>query len=157
MPRYDRKCQDCAWTAIDLWEPSDSPRVSCPDCGAPTERAWLQPAAILRDEIDLVQHNGTKDPIRFRSRIERNRWLKQHYYRESGDGTSKGSKSGACMDPQTQMNAASLVARASAEPAKVQRDPSRVAIGITSDEGVIRYLSDQNRVQNRGEFGFGDR
>lgn len=157
MPRYDRACQDCAWHGIDLWEPSEAPKVLCPDCGAPTVRAYLQSTSILRDEIDLVQHNGTKTPIRFRSRIERNRWLKENNYRECGDGDSKGSKSGDCMDPQTMANAAALVARAATQPARGQRDPSKVPIGITSDEGVIRYLSDQNRIQNRGEYGFRDR
>lgn len=157
MPRYDRKCPDCAWTAFDVWEASDAPHVLCPDCGAPTERAWLQPASVLSDEIDMVQHNGTKTPIHFRSRIERNRWLKANHYRECGDGDSKGSKSGDCMDPVTMANAAELVARAATAPTRSYRDPSKAPIGITSDEGVIRYLRDQNRVENRGEYGFSDR
>jgi hypothetical protein len=41
-------------------------------------------ATVRGDEIDFVQHNGTKEPIRFRSRGEFKRWLKEHNY-EVGD------------------------------------------------------------------------
>lgn len=155
MPFYDRICPSCRAEQRDCFEPVVSPAVLCADCGEPTERAWLaKPANILRDEIDFIQHNGTKHPIRFRSRIERNRWLKANNYREVGDGTSKGSKSGDCMDPQTLANAAALVSR---DNRAGWRDPDKAPIGITSDEGVIRYLSDRNRAENRGEFGFSGR
>ena len=155
MPTYDRVCPSCRSEQRDCFEPVSAPVVLCTDCGEPTERAWLaKPANILRDEIDIRQVNGTKEPIRFRSRIERNRWLKQHHYREAGDGTSKGSKSGACIDAQTLANAAALVSR---DNRTGWRDPDRAPIGITSNDGIIRYLSDRNRAENRGEFGFSDR
>ncbi len=37
-------------------------------------------SAVVGDEIDFVQHNGTPVPIRFRSRAEFKRWLKEHHY-----------------------------------------------------------------------------
>jgi hypothetical protein len=156
MPFFDRICRSCGAQIIDSFEPPTPPAILCRDCGEPTERAWLtKPANILRDEIDMVQHAGTKRPIHFRSRIERNRWLKQNNYREAGDGTCKGSKSGACVDSQTLANAAALVSRDGRN--SEWRDPNQAPIGITSDDGVIRYLRDRNRAENRGEFGFSDR
>lgn len=156
MPRYDRKCRDCAWLSYDVWEPAEAPIVPCPDCGAPTERAWLQAASVIGDEIDHVQRNGTKRPIRFRSRLERNRWLKANGYRELDTEESKGARSADCMDPVTMANAAALVARAASAPA-TWRDPDHAPIGITSDEGVIRYLTDRSRAEFRGEYGFAGR
>lgn len=128
----------------------------CGDCGEPTDRAWLsKPANVIGDECDFTQHNGTKIPIRFRSRREHRLWLKKNGYRILDDKTAKGSKSADCMDPYTLAAATALVSRDSR--ASGWRDPSKAPIGITSDEGLIRYLSDQNRVENRGEFGFRDR
>ncbi len=101
MPLYDRKCADCAWVALDVWERVSMPLVVCPDCGAPTHRAWLTKAsAVIGDEIDITQVNGAKDPIRFRSRLERQRWLKANGYREV-DKQVGTSKSARIMDPYT--------------------------------------------------------
>lgn len=155
MPFYDRLCAACGATEIDSFEPMVAPVVLCGTCGSPTVRAWLTtPANILRDEIDMVQHNGAKRPIHFRSRLARNRWLKANGYREVGDGTSKGSASVACIDARMLANATELVSRTNNAG---WRDPDQAPIGITSDDGVIRYLRDKNRAENRGEFGFSDR
>lgn len=37
--------------------------------------------SVVGDECDFVQHNGTKTPIRFRSKLEFRRWCKEHNYR----------------------------------------------------------------------------
>lgn len=93
------------------------PLVACPDCGAPTRRAWLsKAAAIVGDEMDHVQVNGLREPRRFRSKQEHKRWLKEAGY-EIRDGhapmpgtdKSKHGISWATMDPQTLENARYLV------------------------------------------------
>src|ERR1700682_3245076 len=123
MPFFDRICPSCRSEIRDCFEPVVATAVLCPDCGEPTERAWLaKPSNILRDEISITQHNGTKHPIHFTSRIERNRWLKQNNYRALADENAKGSKAGDCMDPVTMANAAELVARAATAPVRGWRD-----------------------------------
>lgn len=96
MPYYDRTCTVCDWQAVDLHEPIDPPTVPpCPACDAPTARAWLtKPPNAVGDECDFVEHNGTKTPIRFRSKIEFKRWLKEQGLRVvdshvSMEGTDK--------------------------------------------------------------------
>lgn len=159
MPFYDRKCPDCGWTKCDSFEPVNALPVLCADCGEPTERAWWigKPANVIGDECDFVQRNGTKTPIHFRSRIKHRQWLKTNHYRISEDKSALGSKSADIMDPVTMANAAELVARAATAPVRGWRDPNKAPIGITSPEGMLRYLSDQNRVENRGEYGFSGR
>ena len=55
----------------------------------------------------------------------------------------------ASMDPQTLANAQTLVARAADAPAVHRADDG--PHGITSDEGVIRYLADRRRAEH-GEY-----
>ena len=157
MPRFDRKCEACGWELRDVWERSDDQRL-CDDCGEPTVRAWLTaPPNVIGDEWDHVQKMGTKHPIHFTSKIEHRRWLKANNYRIMDDGDGKGSKMATALDPQTLANATELVNRAATQKNRGWRDPELAPIGITSDDGVIRYLTDRNRAENRGEFGFSDR
>jgi hypothetical protein len=75
---FDRLCPSCGWRKIDSMEPTEAPAILCDDCGEPTERAWLtKPSNVIGDEIDMISHNGEKHPVRFRSKIEHRRWLKE--------------------------------------------------------------------------------
>lgn len=155
MPRYDRKCPECGWEAIDLWERMDA-KLLCPECGEPTERAYLTTAAsVIGDEMDAVLTNGSKQPWRCRSKQLHRDWLKANGYRikddhvgEQGSDKNKFTSRSVTMDPQTLANATALVTRAALEPA---RGSASETIGLTSNEGVIRYLHDRARIE-RGEF-----
>ena len=156
MPFFDRKCGSCGTLKIDCLEPSEPPTVLCDDCGEPTERVWLSKSSnVIGDECDFVQHNGTKTPIRFRSRGDHKLWLKSHGYRIAEDASAKGSKSAGIMDAYTLEAARTLVSRDNR--ASGWRDPDQAPIGITSDEGVIRFLRDRSRADNFNEFGFSGR
>ncbi len=157
MPRYDRRCPSCGWQAVDLWERMDA-TLACPTCGTPTERAWLTTgsAEVIGDEIDFVQHNGTKEPIRFRSRQMFKDWLRANRFRinDGHVGTQDGDKSKhstrwASMDAYTLAAATELVTRAASAPATSVEDNG--PRGLTSNEGVIRYLENQAHIA-RGEF-----
>lgn len=81
MPLFDRLCHGCGWQAIDVMEPVNPGVVTCPACGDPTERAWLtKPSNVIGDECDFVSHNGERHPVRFRSKLEHRRWLKEKGY-----------------------------------------------------------------------------
>ncbi len=163
MPLYDRQCGSaCGWQALDVWEAVDAPHGVCPACGADTARAWLTRASsVIGDECDFTTRNGEKTPVRFRSKIEHRRWMKERglvimdtHVGAPGSDKSKFTQRAALMDPQTLANATALVSRSGS---KGWRDPDKSPLGITSDDGVIRYLRDVNRAENRGEFGFSDR
>lgn len=129
-PFFDRKCGSCGTEIIDSFEPVTAPVIPCADCGELTERVWLtKPATVIGDEMDHVQVNGTATPIRFRSKGERRRWLKEHGWREKdefkpllGSDKSKfGDKSWATNDPVTAANVKELLERA------FQQKPERSA------------------------------
>jgi hypothetical protein len=83
VPMYDRRCAFCGWTAIDRLEAIAAWILPCPECGQPTERAWLtKPPAAIGDEMDHVQVNGLNQPRRFRHKSERKRALKEAGWRE---------------------------------------------------------------------------
>lgn len=122
MPFYDRKCLACDWTAIDVFEAVHEPASACPSCGELTERAWLTTVStVIGDEIDHTQVNGTRDPIRFRSRSELRRWRKEHGYvvvdshvgkpgSDKSPFTSDWNRGG--YDPYTAANVKELLERA---------------------------------------------
>lgn len=120
MPLYDRQCA-CGWTATDVWEAVNAGEVRCPECGAMSERAWLTKATTVHgDECDFVQHNGTREPIRFRSRAEFKRWLKQEGYtikdshvpKQGTDKSPFTTNWAASYDPYTAENVRILLERA---------------------------------------------
>ena len=111
---------------------------------------------MIGDECDFVSRNGEKKPIRFRSKLEHRRWLKEHGYRikddhvgAQGSDKNKFTQRWAAMDPQTMKNAMELVARAALEPARGSGDEG--ALGLTSNEGIVRYLEHRTRIE-RGEI-----
>ena len=153
MPFYDRLCTACGTTQIDSFEPVEPPRLLCADCGEPTERAWLtKPSNVIPDSMDWTQVNGCKRPIRFRSKSERRRYLKGAGWRETGGGESAGST----VTQLTLDNAKAMLER-SAKASSGWRDPDKAPLGITSTEGLLRYMTDKRLAENRGEFGFRDR
>lgn len=81
MPKYDFLCPACAQLREDVtarykeWP-------SC-DCGTPMEPFWVSSFPnIIGDEIDYVDTNMTREPIRFTSKAERKRMMKQLGLRE---------------------------------------------------------------------------
>jgi len=120
MPLYDRGCQTCGWTAIDVLEAVYAPAPVCPTCGATTARIWITTStAVIGDEMDHVQVNGTREPIRFRSKQARKRWLKAQGLNECvrhidpQEGHSKHTTNwGSVYDPYTAANVKELLERA---------------------------------------------
>lgn len=120
MPLYDRGCA-CGWRAIDVWEPvtMDHP-PPCPSCGAATTRMWLTPATVRGDECDVTVHNGTRVPIRFRSKAEYRRWMHaeglessvQHVPIQGTDRSPHTTNWAATYDPYTAKNVRELLERA---------------------------------------------
>lgn len=121
MPLFDRICNVCAWQAVDVWEPVTYAAPVCPSCGATTVRAWLsKSSAVIGDEMDHVQVNGTRTPIHFTSKAERKRWMKEQGYHDAtrhvGEAGSDHSKHttnwAASYDPYTAANVKLLIERA---------------------------------------------
>jgi len=79
MPFYDRACEACGWTAIDVREPIAATR-GCPTCGAATERAYLtgRMAAVIDDSWPggKTFENLGHDPVTFYSKSDYRRELK---------------------------------------------------------------------------------
>lgn len=64
------------------------------------------------DECDITQEMGAPQPIRFRSKAERRRWLKENGLVQCDTKSAKGSMDFASrMDPVTLENARILVSR----------------------------------------------
>lgn len=137
MPYYDRLCNGCGDIRIDVLEPVNVSGAICARCGQPTVRAWLtKPSAVIGDEIDHLQVNGLKEPRRFRSRQERQRWMKAEGFREfvrhlPGDKHTEGWST---MDQRTLDNARELVERASKEPAR--NEPKDDALNVITYSGI---------------------
>lgn len=152
MPFYDRLCGACRWQGIDLFEPIAAGNVACPVCGSLTERAWLSKAASVNaDECDFIQHNGTREPIRFRSKELFRKWLKAEGYRvndthvgKPGSDKSPHSSSCSAVTAETLAGAKAMLERVGA----TRHDGE---IGITSSEGLVRYMRDKGRAE-RGHY-----
>lgn len=168
---YDRHCPHCGTDLIDSLEPSEPPVILCADCGEPTERLWRKSANVIGDEMDAVITHGSKTPWRCRSRSDYKVFLKQHQLRVKDVDTRpenfssmgreerrKFSGGSALTAPSKEYmdGIAEMLARVDKESSKSWRDPDKAPIGITSDDGVIRYLKDQ-RAAEHGTYGFSDR
>lgn len=93
IPNYDKRCNICGYTMIDVLEPVNTPRQPCPNrtegqyacdngritfsqpCGGTLERAWLtKPPSVIGDECDVwIKHgicNEDGTPRRYRSKAE---------------------------------------------------------------------------------------
>lgn len=93
MPFYDRRCNLCGHTQIDVYEPVGAPNKPCPakthvefepdcnvqhadyPCGGTMERAWLSSApGVIGDECDVVVRHGICNedgsPRRYRFKSE---------------------------------------------------------------------------------------
>lgn len=164
---YDRACPHCGTETIDSFEPSDAPVILCDQCGEPTERLWRKSANVIGDEMDAVITNGSKTPWRCRFRGDYKNFLKQHGYRVHdtnsvpenlktlGREQRRKFSSGSALSalPQSYMDGVAQMLARDKDTATTWRDPAQAPIGITSDEGVLRYLTDQRRAE-RGEYGF---
>lgn len=168
MPFYDRLCRACGTPQIDCFEPIDAPVVLCGECGEPTERAWIgRPSNVIGDECDFIAHNGVKTPTRITSKSDYARLLKQGGWRikdtEAIGDTSYMPESQRRRFPQRQHAVSQYTldnAKAMLERIATEKQPWRNAedapIGITSDEGLIRYMRDLRNADHH-TFGFKDR
>ena len=151
MPIYDRRCPDCAHIEENLLERFSDPDPACPACGAPMARTILGKSAnVIGDEMDHVQVNGCKTPIRFRSKYERKVYLKSHGWAEAGHDKCDA------ITQYTLDAAKALVERVGNDKTRGWRDPDKAPIGITSEEGLVNYMRDV-RAADHGTFGFSDR
>ena len=143
MPFYDRICH-CGWTAIDVLEAIETVHA-CPDCGMQTERAWLtKPSNVIGDECDFVSHNGEKQPVRFRSKAEHKRWLKERGWRikddhvgEQGTDKSRFTSRWAGGGKQWLADAEALAQR---HGASVGKDPGDEPVHVTFTTGDLTDL-----------------
>ncbi len=83
MPFYDRVCSN-GHQMIDCMESITSPQVSCKECGASTERAWVTKASgVIADDVPGGIHVGNGlchedgSPRRFDCKSEMHRFAKQ--------------------------------------------------------------------------------
>lgn len=109
-------------------------------------------ASVIGDECDFVQHNGTREPIHFRSKIEFRRWCKENSYRVRAEHKGlPGSDKSKHTSSQSAVTAETLAgAKAMLERSNRTSDGDR-EIGITSGEGLVRYMAEQKRVRH-GEY-----
>jgi len=94
--------------------------------------------AAIGDECDILQTTGTKEPIRFRSKQDRLRWLKAHGYREvvkNAGPDDKHCARWAITDPQTLENGRILVSRPGALQDYAPPPPVKMRIQLVSGEG----------------------
>ena len=117
--RIDLKCTACDWTKRDHWMRKGDALPACA-CGAATERAWLMGSfpTIIGDEMNYVDHNMASQPIKFTSKAERRRMMKQLGIQEKvrhvgvpGSDKSPHTTKWGGMDPQTMANAQALLER----------------------------------------------
>lgn len=101
MPIYDRCCDQCGKTQIDVFEPVNTPDTVCA-CGGRLKRVWLaseKGPSIIGDEIDVVIKNGLcwpdGTPRHFTSREElkrvekASRWRNEVEHRPISRGSDK--------------------------------------------------------------------
>ncbi len=131
MPTYDRRCESCGWQVIDIVEPVYVPERACPDCGTATVRCWITRAStVIGDECDFIERNGTKEPIRFRSKQEFKRWQKEsgwtvkdtHVAPNGSDKSKFTTDWSRAYDPYTANNVKILLERAFHQAPKTEED-----------------------------------
>lgn len=98
-------------------------------------------STVVGDEMDHVQVNGTREPIRFRSKQARKRWMKANGLREcayhiglDGSDKSKHTRRWEAMDAQTLENARILVERAAQEPTRNEPKETPLKARLTMGE-----------------------
>ena len=128
----------------------------CPTCDRPLRVGeWpfcphgFGTTSVIGDECDFVSHNGETQPVRFRSKQEHRRWLKQHGYRikddhvgQQGSDKSPFSSRSAAITQKTLDDARIMLERG----ARTTTDDVPRGPGITSFDGLTRYLKDQRHV-----------
>jgi hypothetical protein len=76
VPKYDYICA-AGHEQIDVLAKYGD-RPACPECGGATEILWKSSFPnIIGDEMDFTDTNMTHQPIRFTSKAERKRMMKQ--------------------------------------------------------------------------------
>lgn len=106
-------------------------------------RTWLTKAScVIGDEMDHVQVNGCTEPIRFTSKQERKRWMKEHGYvdavrhvGEDGGDKSRHTSRWVTMDQYTLDNARELLERAAKLPTR--NDPSEAPLKVRMVTGEL--------------------
>ncbi len=100
--------------------------------------------SVIGDDCDFISHNGERHPVRFRSKQEHRRWLKQHGYRindahigQQGSDKSPFTASAVVISQKTLDDAKAMLERGSRGGAEERRAP-----GITSFDGLTRYLQE---------------
>ncbi len=101
MPNYDKRCNTCGLTQMDVLEPLQAPKVPCvANCGGVMERMWIQGKShhIVGDEIDVWITNGLcyadGSPRHFRSqkeldKVAAEKGMENHVVHQGGKGSDK--------------------------------------------------------------------
>ena len=108
MPMYDKRCNVCGRTQIDVWEPIYAQLVPCEITGNPADRCqgamlrvWLTgPPAVIQDSIEggiEIKHglcNPDGSPKKYYSKSEiakeaKRRGLTNHVEHVTSPGTDK--------------------------------------------------------------------
>lgn len=142
MPVFDRLCFACGWVAVDVFEPIQYEAPLCPECGTSTERVWLtKPPNVVSDSCDFVSRNGEKHPVRFRSRADHRRWLKEKGYAINDNRSGHSSTGGV----QWLKDAEVLATRNGAARGEVVPDDDPLHVTFTAGELTPAQVEEYRR------------
>jgi hypothetical protein len=144
MPMFDVVCDSCGQEEEDVFAHRRSEVPVCSHCGGTRSTRYgyaSRASAVLGDAIDFVSENAGPTPVRFTSRAERKRHLKEkglaEFVRHVGvPGTDKSPHttdwSKGSIDATTLANAEALVGRVCGGVSRAEADELELEIAVES-------------------------